>query len=110
MATNTFKSKVSAAVGTTTTSVYTVPVNTVSIIIGLNLACVATSSVVADVVIDKAVGADANLIKNIPIPTGSSFEVLSGQKIVLEVGDIVKVRCDTAGGMDVLLSFLEITS
>ena len=110
MATNTFKSKVSAAVGTTTTSVYTVPVNTVSIIIGLNLACVATSSVVADVIIDKAVGADANLIKNIPIPTGSSFEVLSGQKIVLEVGDQVKVRCDAAGGMDVLLSFLEITN
>ena len=110
MATNSFKSKVSAAVGTNFTSVYTVPVNTSSIIIGMNLACVATSSVVADVVIDKAVGADANLIKNIPIPTGSSFEVLSGQKIALEVGDQVKVRCDTAGGMDVLLSFLEITS
>jgi hypothetical protein len=110
MATNSFKSKVSAAVGTSLTSVYTVPANTSSIIIGLNLACVTTTSVVADVIIDKASGDDANLIKNIPIPTGSSFEVLSGQKIVLEVGDIVKVRCDTASGMDVLLSFLEITS
>jgi hypothetical protein len=110
MATNTFKSKVSAAVGSGLTTVYTVPSNTSSIIIGMNLACVATSSVVADVIIDKAVGADANLIKNIPIPTGSSFEVLSGQKIVLEVGDQVKVRCDTAGGMDVLLSFLEISN
>lgn len=110
MATNTFRSRVSAAVGTTFTSVYTVPANTASIIIGMNLACVATSSIVADVIIDKASGADANLIKNIPIPTGSSFEVLSGQKIVLEVGDQVRVRCDTAGGMDVLLSFLEITN
>lgn len=110
MATNSFKSKVSAAVGTSFTSVYTVPASTSSIVIGMNLACVATSSIVADVVIDKATGADANLIKNIPIPTGSSFEVLSGQKIVLEVGDQVKVRCDTAGGMDVLLSFLEITN
>ena len=110
MATNSFKSKASAAVGTSYTSVYTCPSNTVAIIIGLNLACVATSSVIADVFIDKATGADANLIKNIPIPTGSSFEVLSGQKIVLEVGDQVKVRCDTVGGMDVLLSFLEITN
>lgn len=110
MATNTFKSKVGAAVGTSLTSVYTCPASTVSIIIGLNLACVTTSSIVADIIIDKAVGADANLIKNIPIPTGSSFEVLSGQKIVLEVGDVVKARCDTAGGMDVLLSFLEITN
>jgi hypothetical protein len=110
MATNTFKSRVGAAVGTTYTTVYTCPANSVGIIIGLNLACVATSSVVADVQIDKASGADANLIKNIPIPTGASFEVLSGQKIVLEVGDQVKVRCDTAGGMDVLLSFLEITN
>lgn len=110
MATNTFRSRVSAAVGTSFTTVYTVPANTASIIIGMNLACVATSSIVADVIIDKASGADANLIKNIPIPTGSSFEVLSGQKIVLEVGDQVRVRCDTAGGMDVLLSFLEITN
>lgn len=110
MATNTFRSKVSAAVGTSISSVYTCPANTSSIIIGLNLACVATSSIVADVIIDKAVGSDANLIKNIPIPTGSSFEVLSGQKIVLEVGDQVTVKCDTAGGMDVLLSFLEITN
>lgn len=110
MATNTFRSRASADVGASFTSVYTVPSNTVAIVIGMNLACVATSSIVADVVIDKASGADANLIKNIPIPTGSSFEVLSGQKIVLEVGDQVKVRCDTAGGMDVLLSFLEITN
>lgn len=110
MATNSFKSKASAGVGTSYVSVYTCPANSVGIIIGLNLACVATSSVIADVFIDKASGADANLIKNIPIPTGSSFEVLSGQKIVLEVGDQVKVRCDTTGGMDVLLSFLEITN
>lgn len=110
MATNTFRSRVSAAVGTSPNTVYTCPANTSSIIIGLNLACIATSSIVADVIIDKAVGSDANLIKNIPIPTGSSFEVLSGQKIVLEVGDQVKVKCDTAGGMDVLLSFLEITN
>lgn len=110
MATNAFKSKAKAAVGTSLVSVYTVPANTSSIIIGLNIACVATSSVVADIIIDKTSGDDANLIKNIPIPTGSSFEVLSGQKIVLEVGDIVKARCDTAGGMDILLSFLEITS
>lgn len=110
MATNTFKSKVGISVGTTYTSVYTCPSNSVAIIIGLNLACIATSSIVADVKIDKATGDDANLIKNIPIPSGSSFEVLSGQKIVLEVGDQLQVRCDTTDGMDVLLSFLEITN
>ena len=110
MATNSFKSRTAAGVGTTYVSVYTTPASTSTIMIGLNLACVATSSIVADVFVDKATGNDVYLIKNIPIPSGASFEVLSGQKIVLEVGDQVKVRCDTASGMDVIMNFLDITS
>lgn len=107
---NAFRSKTLSAVGTSYLDVYTVPANTSTVLIGLNLACVATSSITADVFINKSAGDDVYLIKNIPIPTGASFEVLSGQKITLEVGDKVQVRCDTAGGMDVIMSFLDIIS
>lgn len=106
--TNAFRSKTKSAVGTTYVDVYTVPANTATVLIGLNLACMATSSIVADVFINKATGDDVYLVKTIPIPTGASFEVLSGQKITLEVGDKVQVRCDTSAGMDVIMSFLDI--
>ena len=110
MATNSFKSRVSSGVGTTFTSIYTTPASKSTIMIGLNLACVVTSSITANVQIVKSGGSTVYLIKSIPIPTGASFEVLSGQKIVLETGDQVQVNCNTASGMDVIMNFLDITS
>ena len=38
---------------------------------------------------------DAFLVKNVPIPEGSTIELLSGNKIFLQTTDIVKIQSDT---------------
>ena len=47
------------------------------------------------------------LLTNAPIPAGSSLEMLSGNKVVLETTDEIKVTA--TGATDVALSIMEIT-
>jgi len=99
---NTFKRyPSSASVGTSATTVYTVPAATTTIMIGVNLANVTGSQIKVDV---QAAG--VYLIKGVPIPANASLSVLDG-KIILEAADTVVVTSDTASSCDVLLSVLE---
>ena len=50
---------------------------------------------------------DIHLIKNVPIPAGSTLKVISGQKIVAEQNDVVKVYASNASSVDAVLSILE---
>lgn len=108
---NVFKLKTDTAVGTTLTSVYTVPASTTTVMIGAVLANIVASQIKVDVKIVTASSSGENaddvyLVKDLPIPNGSSFELIEG-KVVLETGDIVKVESDTASSLDVALSVLE---
>ena len=47
--------------------------------------------------------------KDIPIPTGSAVEVMSGNKIVLEASDVLKTKSGTANSIDTALSVMEQT-
>ena len=111
---NTFKLKTDTAVGTTLTTVYTVPGSTTTIVIGCTLANIhASANLNADVQIVTAAssgenGDDVYVIKGVPVPNSSSLEIIEG-KIVLETGDAIKVRSDTASSIDVALSVLEQT-
>jgi hypothetical protein len=50
------------------------------------------------------------LIKEAPVPSGGSIVIIGGdQKVVLEVGDSIKIKSDTAASVDVVMSILEIT-
>jgi len=50
------------------------------------------------------------LIKNAPVPVGSSLVVIGGdQKTVMEPGDVLTVTSNTASSADVHVSILEIT-
>ena len=108
---NTFKLKTDTAVGTSLATIYTVPGSTTTVMIGAVLANITAAQVKADLQIVTAAtsgenGDDVYIVKNLPIPDGSSFEVVEG-KIVLQTGDIVKVKSDTASSLDVALSVLE---
>ena len=100
---NTFKNYTKASIGTTAQSVYTVPSSTTSVMIGLNLSNTATTQVTADVLLNGTY-----IVKNVPIPSGSSLDALGG-KIILETGDNVVVESDTSNSLDVILSVLEQT-
>tara|TARA_A100001011_G_C14001083_1_gene711428 strand:- start:243 stop:635 length:393 start_codon:yes stop_codon:yes gene_type:complete len=56
-----------------------------------------------------ATNKDAFLVKNVPIPEGSTIELLSGNKIFLEDTDIIKIQSDTAASFNCVLSFVEQT-
>lgn len=111
---NTFKLKTKASIGTSLTTVYTVPTSTTTVVIGLTVANILGSSVnaSAQIVTASTTGDNADdvyFIKDIPLPSGSAVEIMAGNKINLEAGDIVKVKSNTASSLDATLSIMEIT-
>ena len=67
------------------------------------------SSADVDVFLVTNTGDDVFLIRNAPIPAGSSLEIISGSKIIMESSDVLRVRSDTASAVDVAISYLEQT-
>jgi|LWDU01.1.fsa_nt_gi hypothetical protein len=112
---NDFKLKTKTAVGTTPTVVYTVPASpTTVVVIGLTIANIASGSVnaSAQIVTRATTGENADnvyFIKDIPIPAGSSVEIMGGNKINLEYEDVIKITSNTASSLDVALSIMEIS-
>jgi len=110
---NTFNSVTSGSVGTTLTNVYTCPAATTTIILGASLANTNTNPIGGSVKLAKA-GAgsgadDVFIVKQAPIPVGSSIEVMAGNKVVMEAADILQFQSDTSSSLDVTISMLEIT-
>ena len=110
---NTFKLKTKAAIDTSLVSIYTVPADTKTIVLGLTIANVQGGSVTADAQIATASSSGENaddvyIIKSVPLPAGSSIEVMAGNKLVLEAGDVVKVKGSVTDAVDALLSIMEI--
>ena len=100
---NTFKNYVSAAVGTSEVTIYTVPSSTTAVIIGCNVANVTSSQIRVTVKV-----ADTHVVKEVPVPANSAISVLDG-KIIAETTDTVKVTSNTAASADVIVSALEQT-
>ena len=98
---------------------YTVAGSTTTVVLGLILTNLNTSAVTVEVelVSDTANRNGANnvangtsfLVKNVTIPAGSSLELLSGGKVVLETTDALKVDCSVADKVSGTLSIMEIT-
>ena len=114
---NTFKVKTNDAMQSsagTPLTLYTVPSSTTTIVLGLILCNVDTSQRTVDVQLvsdtsDTETNATVKLLENVPIPAGSSLEVLSGGKVVLQTTDVLKIDCDVAAKIDATLSIMEIT-
>ena len=88
-------------------TVYTVPSVTTTIVIGLNLANISNSLILIDVQIDKSVGDTVYIAKSVPIPTGGSLELMTGNKFVLETGDVISVTSSVDDSLDSMLSIME---
>ena len=91
---------------TTAQTVYTAPGSKDSIILELDIANTTSSAVTASAeVLDSSAGTDAFIVKDAPIPSSGSLQVISGQKIILETGDSIRVTA--SGACDVVCSILE---
>jgi hypothetical protein len=114
---NTFKVKTNGAMPSsagTPLTLYTVPSSTTTVVIGLTLCNIHTGTVTADVQLvsdtsDTETNETVLLIKDVSIPAGSSLELLTGGKVVLQTTDILKIDCSVSAKIDATLSILEIT-
>ena len=100
---NTFKNYTGASIGTSPSTVYTVPASTTAVIIGLNLANRTASSVTVDVQLGSTY-----IVKAAPVPTGSALSVLDG-KIIAETAETIVITSDAASSIDAIVSVLEQT-
>lgn len=49
------------------------------------------------------------LIKNAPVPAGSSLEMISGSKIIMTASDVLRASADTSTALDITVSYLQQT-
>ena len=99
-----------SSVADTSDALYTVPSSTTTIILGLTLCNVHTAQVLATVeIVDTSASVTSTVIKNAPIPVGGSLEIMSGNKIVVETTDVVKVSSSVADKISATMSIMEIT-
>ena len=106
---NTFKSKSKANIGISTQNVYVVPSATTTVVIGITLANVSGTGCLVGIGITRPSTDDVKLLKNAPIPQGSSLEFMSGNKVVLETADTITIDCDSNNSIDASLTIMEIT-
>ena len=106
---NSFKLKTKASVGVTTVGIYTVPSATTTTVIGITLANVSGSGINVGVGVTRATADNVSILKNVPIPQGSSLEFMGGNKLVLEATDTLTVKSDVEGSLDVALTIMEMT-
>ena len=98
---------------------YTVASSTTTVVLGLVLANINTTAVTAEVELvsttsnrggaNNVANGTSFLIKDVNTCTGSSLELLSGGKVVLEAGDKIQIDCSVADKLSGTLSLMEIT-
>lgn len=102
-----FKNALAAAVDTSDVSLITGAASVATTVIGMTLANITADQVKASVKLTSG-ATTCYLVKDAPIPVGGALVVIGGdQKLVLETGDILKVVCDTANGVNAVASYLE---
>ena len=117
---NTFKvvsHDVMPASAGTPEDLYTTPGSTTTVVLGLVLSNVHTSQITASVKLvsdtsgggRSATNTTTFLLKDAPIPVGSSLEILSGNKVVLEATDKLQIDCSVADKVSITLSLMEIS-
>ena len=98
-------------------TMYTVASSTTTVVLGLILANIHTTAVTAEVELVSttsgggrgATNGTSFLVKDVNIPNGSSLEILSGGKVILETGDLLRIDCSVADKLSGTLSIMEIT-
>ena len=103
-----FERNTANGVGTSAVTLRTA--NSDDAIVGITIANVHTAQITVEVYITSG-GNDIHIVKDAPIPVGSTLQVLDGgAKIVLENGDALKVVSSVASSADVWVSVVDTIS
>lgn len=111
---NTFKvdtksSLATDAVSNVTTNVLSAGATATIIVLSVLVSNKTSTSANVDVYLVTNTGDDVYLIRNAPVPAGSSLELISGNKVIMESSDVLRARSDTATALDIAVSYLEQT-
>lgn len=106
---NTKSSLVTATITDPSATVVTSGSTATLIVLSILVSNKTGSSANADVYLDRATGDDTYLIRNAPVPAGSTLEIISGNKVILQSNDKIQARSDTATALDMTISYLEQT-
>ena len=111
---NTFKQATKSGLVTTVisnsgTNILTAGGSSTLILLSALVANKTSSSANVDIYLKPSSGDEVYFLKAVPVPAGSSLELISGSKIILESGDILRARCDKASAADLTVSYLDQT-
>ena len=111
---NTFKQATKSGLVTTVisnsgTNILTAGGSSTLILLSALVANKTSSSANVDIYLVPNSGDSVYFLKEVPVPAGSSLELISGSKIILESGDVLRARCDTASAADLTVSYLDQT-
>ena len=117
---NTFRMTNKASVGTSLTTIYTCPSATTAVVIGIMCSNTSSATVNASIKLNSSTsnttntgqsGSNTNcfIVKNIPIQDSTSLEIMGGNKIVLQAGDIIQLQSSGASSLDIIISYMEMT-
>jgi len=112
----TFAAEPSAA-GSSPYTIYTVPGSTTTVVIGLILTNIHSAQVTTELELvsttsgggRSAQNGTSFLAKDVPLAVGQSIEILSGGKVILETGDLLRLDCSVTDKISGTLSIMEIT-
>lgn len=106
---NRFSNQQTVDVGTTPEIVYATDANTVSTVIGINVANKSAGTIYANIILEGADSTQTYLVKDVVIPRGSSLAAMGGdQKLVMTENSNLYVSSNVAASADVIVSVLEI--
>jgi hypothetical protein len=100
----TFKSTATRNLGTSPTTIHTAPSGTV--VIGLSAANIYGSELPIDVWHRRSSN-DTKILQQFRVGPGETEELMRGNKIVLQAGDLLMASTAVANGFDILVSVLE---
>ena len=77
------------------------------IIIGMITSNKTATSATVDLYLLGGTGDPTYLLKNAPVPAGSSLEYINSSKFVMNGGDVLRASSNTSSALDITVSYLE---
>lgn len=112
---NTFTKTTKASLSTadvtssTATNIVTVVSGATLVVLSILVSNKTGTGATASIYLVPASGDAVFFIKNAPVPTGSTLEIISGNKLILNSGDVIRASSGTASALDITVSYLQQT-
>jgi|TARA_B100001094_G_scaffold45444_2_gene40405 hypothetical protein len=104
------KNSVNKNIGTTEQNIISTTVSSKITVIGLSLTNILDTIVYVDVIVkDNTSNIESFYLKDTMVPTGTSLRAVStGEKLVLDQNNTMKIKSSVANSIDVIASYAEI--